>query len=138
MTIFDDSDGFFTIVDVPPSKRKPKPSDGELESAIQRKAIKALRKRGVFVSRANAFQIEYEGRHINGAEAGHSDLCGCLPPTGRAWYIEMKRPGNKPTPLQAKFIAARRAEGAIADWADSVERVLRILGFEPTRWEREQ
>lgn len=130
-------DNFFdTLPATKPRKAKP-PDTRPLEKDIQRKSIKALRKRGVFVSRTNAFQLEYENRHISGAEAGHTDLCGCLPPTGRAWYIEIKRPGNKPTPLQAKFIAARLAEGAIADWADSVEKVLRILGFEPDRWEKE-
>lgn len=56
--------------------------------------------------------------------AGFPDLVGCFPPSGRAVYIEVKAPGNKPTELQTRFLEVLRSKGAIAFWADSVESAL--------------
>lgn len=36
-------------------------------------------------------------------------------------FVEVKRPGEKPRPGQAAFLEARRDEGHVAFWADSVE-----------------
>jgi len=46
---------------------------------------------------------------------------------GRVVYIEIKRPGNKPTPLQAKRMADMRTHGAEVHWVDSVEAADAIL-----------
>lgn len=132
------NDGFFDILPDTTPKRKAKPPDTRpLERDVQKHIIAALRKRGLFVARVNAGSFTHEGRHIAGAEAGHSDLCGCVPPTGQAFYIEVKRRGETPTPKQRAFLAARAADGALACWADSVPMALKLFGFEPTPWETE-
>lgn len=55
---------------------------------------------------------------------GFPDLLGVIPGSGRACFIECKRPGNKPTEAQAAFLAIVKAKGAIAYWADSVTSAL--------------
>jgi len=64
------------------------------------------------------------GRGYSGLPAGFSDLLGVVPGSGRAVFIEVKAPGRKPTTLQEEFLERRRAEGAIALWADSVDSAL--------------
>ena len=65
------------------------------------------------------------GGGYTGMPAGFSDLLGAIPPHGRAIFLEVKRPGRKPTAAQRAFLEARRAEGAVAFWADSVDSALR-------------
>ncbi len=60
---------------------------------------------------------------------GHSDLAGCLRPSGRAWYIEVKVPGKHPTEAQQAFLDAMSACGAIAGCAHSVDEALELLGY---------
>ena len=55
--------------------------------------------------------------------AGFPDLLGVIP-GGRALFVEVKRPGNKPTDLQTRFLESFRLKGAVAFWADSVESAL--------------
>lgn len=47
---------------------------------------------------------------------------------GTVWFIEMKKPGEKPTPAQWDEIEKIRAAGGNADWSDSIERTKAILG----------
>lgn len=74
-------------------------------------------------------------RGKNGAVHGHSgipsgfpDLVGVVPPTGRAIYIEVKRPGQKVVPggLQDGWLIKLYAWGAVAFWADSVDMAIKI------------
>ena len=44
--------------------------------------------------------------------------------------VEFKAPGRKPTPAQAAYIAAVRAQGGIAFYADSLEMFTRRLSEE--------
>ena len=67
-------------------------------------------------------------RAYTGLPAGFSDLVGVIPGTGRAIFIEVKAPGNKPTALQLEFLERRRAEGAVAFWADGVDSALQQFG----------
>jgi hypothetical protein len=46
-----------------------------------------------------------------------------LPTTGRFLAIEVKRPGNKPTPEQQQFIDTINEAGGLAFVARSVEEV---------------
>lgn len=64
-------------------------------------------------------------RGSTGIPAGFPDLLGLEPVSGRAVFIEVKRPGGKPTAAQRAFLEARRAEGAVAFWADSVDSAIR-------------
>ena len=64
-------------------------------------------------------------RGSTGIPAGFPDLLGLEPVSGRAVFIEVKRPGGKPAPHQAAFLALLRGMGAVAFWADSVDSALR-------------
>ena len=56
--------------------------------------------------------------------AGFPDLVGVFPPSGRAVYVEVKAPGNKPTELQTRMLDLLRSKGAIAFCADSADSAL--------------
>ena len=64
-----------------------------------------------------------QGGH-SATPAGFPDLVGVIPPEGRALYVEVKAPGNKPTDLQTRMLDLLRAKGAVAFWADSVSSAL--------------
>lgn len=57
---------------------------------------------------------------------GQSDLCGHRP-DGRAFYIEVKRPGEKPRKNQQDFLDAMRNSGALAGVAHSVEEAVAVV-----------
>lgn len=42
-------------------------------------------------------------------------------PNGLVGFLEIKRPGNTPTKLQALMLASLKQMGAHADWCDTVE-----------------
>lgn len=46
---------------------------------------------------------------------------------GRVVFIEFKRPGHRPTRLQAYHINTLVRAGVIAEWADSVDSAILIL-----------
>jgi hypothetical protein len=46
---------------------------------------------------------------------------------GRTFWVELKRPGGKPTPLQAQRIKTIREAGGIADCVTSVEELRKLL-----------
>ena len=103
-----------------------------LESDVEKAIIQAF----WFKFRIHLFKTDAgaagmrKGREggYTGMPAGFSDLLGAIPPHGRAIFLEVKRPGRKPTAEQRAFLEARRAEGAVAFWADSVDSALRQFG----------
>ena len=44
-----------------------------------------------------------------------------IAPGGKVGFLELKRPGNKPTPLQADTLRKLKEQGCHAGWTDSVE-----------------
>jgi hypothetical protein len=74
-------------------------------------------------------------RHGSGfAVRGDPDLFGCLPldhPVwpGRHFELEVKRPGEKPTPLQNTRLAEWQAAGALTGVVSDPEHALSILRF---------
>jgi len=58
-------------------------------------------------------------------EAGTPDIAGCI--RGRAFFLELKVPGEKPTILQQKRIKEWQEAGAISGWATSLEEVIELL-----------
>jgi hypothetical protein len=64
-------------------------------------------------------------RHVAMGVGGDPDLYGVL--DGRHFEIEVKRPGQSPTPLQEQRLAAWRAAGALAGVAHSVDEALEVL-----------
>jgi hypothetical protein len=57
--------------------------------------------------------------------AGDPDITGCI--HGRHFEFEVKRPGQKPTPLQARRLEEWRGAGAIAGVVESVAQAREIL-----------
>lgn len=91
------------------------------ERDIQRAVISRLAIMGVRLWRRNvgAVTAEYQGRKrmVRFAAAGQADLWG-IGPDGRHWEVEVKRPGNKPTPKQLEWLRNMTARGAVAYWTD--------------------
>jgi hypothetical protein len=93
----------------------------ERESKIQRSGIIRLRRLGVMLFRRNVGAMaDQSGNHVRFAAAGQSDTYGWVIATGRHIELEWKRPGNKPTAHQLRWLKACSESGAIAFWADSV------------------
>ena len=70
----------------------------------------------------------YDGRHFDtGLPKGFSDLFGVRRSDGRAAFIEVKAPGGRVRPEQAKFIKMMRSYGALAGVARSVEDARNII-----------
>lgn len=86
-----------------------------LEKTIEAKAVRAAKERGW---RSYKFSSP--------AHRGVPDRLFLR--DGRAVFIEFKRPGKKPTRLQARELELIRETGCKAEWTDSVERALEILG----------
>lgn len=57
--------------------------------------------------------------------AGEPDIDACI--HGRSLQVEVKRPGEHPTPLQWKRLGEWRKAGAIAGVVTSVEEVRELL-----------
>ncbi|HVA92198.1 MAG TPA: VRR-NUC domain-containing protein [Chloroflexota bacterium] len=88
----------------------------ELEASIVR-AILVLQKRYPMLLLRKTSGSKYR--------RGTPDLLGCY--RGRALALECKRPGGKPTPLQAAELAAWWSAGAIAEVVHSADEVIEIL-----------
>ncbi len=113
----------------PTKKPKPKPP---LEKEVQRAIIEAFwLKYRIELVPTDAGGKGFRGK--NGAVYGHSgipsgfpDLVGVIPPSGRAIYIEVKRPGCKVSydGLQADWLKKLSNAGAVSLWANSVEMAI--------------
>lgn len=90
-----------------------------LETSITKKTLEAL----------NAIPgVLAKKRHASNFGQSDLDIYGC--DNGRAFFIEMKRPGEEPTERQWKFIRDWLAVGAVAGYATSPEEALALLGRE--------
>jgi hypothetical protein len=105
-----------------------------LETAIQSSIVEAITKLNLgTVNRINSGAMEIDGRYVQfNSAAGHSDLTGALRPHGRAYFLEVKRPGwNGPATArelrQSAFLDRQRAAGAIAAFVTSVDEALAVL-----------
>lgn len=98
------------------------------ETDIQTAIRIELSKRGCFVQRTNVGTFYMaDGRPVRIGIPGQSDLCGHRPGDGRAWYIEVKRPGEEPRENQERFLRQMRDSGALAGVAHSVEEAVGIV-----------
>ena len=125
---------------VPPKRdRVRRPVDGRpaapLEKDIQRAILDAiaLRRDVIFVGRFNRGQAVATDSYGNtrytpfNSVRGFPDIHGLLV-GGRAFYLEVKRPGAaRPSPDQLEFIDKVRRGGGIAGIAFSVDDALKIL-----------
>ena len=104
------------------------------ESAVQASIVDMIVKLNLgLVIRYNAggmYNAENQFVRFNSAK-GHSDLGGVLK-GGRAFYLEVKRPGwdgpkTDREQLQAEFLRQARSVGAIAEFVTSVDEALAVL-----------
>ena len=97
------------------------------ETVLQNKIICALCEKGCFATNHTVgdFYTKYGGR-VSVGVPGESDIWGHRP-DGKAFYIEVKLPGETPRQNQLDFIAAMKAGGAIAGWCTSIEEALKII-----------
>ena len=86
------------------------------ERQIQRTVGRYLAQRGAW--ELNTHSMGYQRR-------GVPDLIACL--DGRFLALEVKRPGRKPTPLQARTLARIRLAEGVAGVVHSVEEVLALM-----------
>lgn len=100
----------------------------QAETELQNRIIVALCENGcvAFNHTVGQFYTKY-GAVVNVGHHGESDVRGHRVRDGRAIYIEVKLPGEKPRPDQQKFLNAMRATGAIAGCAHSIEEALEII-----------
>ena len=98
------------------------------ETALQNKIIAALCQNGCVARNhtVGQFYTKY-GAIVNIGNHGESDIFGHRKSDGKALYIEVKLPGEKPRDDQERFLTAMRAAGAIAGCAHSVEEALNIV-----------
>lgn len=104
------------------------------ETILQNKIIVALCERGCVARNhtVGQFYTKY-GSVVNVGHHGESDITGHRISDGRAIYVEVKLPGEKPRRDQQEFLDAMRNSGAIAGCAHSVEEALTIVfGGEPS------
>ena len=97
------------------------------ETALQNKIIVALNECGCYAVNHTVgdFYTKY-GNRVSVGIPGESDIWGHRP-DGKAFYIEVKRPGEYPRKNQLEFIEAMINSGAIAGWCTSVEEALRLV-----------
>ena len=97
------------------------------ETSLQNKIIVALCERGCYAVNHTVgdFYTQYGGR-ISVGTKGDSDIRGHRP-DGKAFYVEVKLPGEKPRKEQLNFLEAMRKSGAIAGWATSIPEAIKIV-----------
>lgn len=97
------------------------------ETELQNRIIVALCERGCYAENHTVgdFYTKYGGR-VSVGKPGQSDIYGHRP-DGKAFYIEVKLPGEKPRQNQLDFIEAMKNTGAIAGWATSIPEALKIV-----------
>jgi hypothetical protein len=67
------------------------------------------------------------GTLVNIGRHGESDIMGHRMIDGKAFYIEVKLPGENPRPDQQRFLEAMAAAGAITGVAHSEKEALQIV-----------
>ena len=104
------------------------------ETALQNRIIAALCENGCVARNhtVGQFYTKY-GSMVNIGNPGESDIFGHRISDGRAIYLEVKLPGEKPRQNQLDFIEAMKNSGAIAGWCTSIPEALTSgFGGEPS------
>jgi len=90
---------------------------GSVEQRIQTSIIKYIKSIGGLPIKQNQIGIY--------AQAGVPDIIACI--KGRFVAIEVKRPGQKPMPIQEAFLASIAKKGGLAFWTDNLKKVKDII-----------
>lgn len=101
------------------------------EKSVQSAVLMLLRVNGYLAFRQNtgAIAATYAGRsrYVRFNEPGWPDVLAIHPGTGRAVFVECKRPGGKPTDAQRAMLATLRSAGAVAVMIDDVVTLAGVL-----------
>jgi hypothetical protein len=95
-----------------------------LERDIQKACLRYLDLKGIFAWRQNTagvYNPKTDSYRFHGLR-GVSDILGCLP-DGKLLAVEVKQPGNKPTPDQNSFLNNVAERGGIACCVHSVDEL---------------
>jgi len=98
------------------------------ETALQNKIIVALCKNGCVARNhtVGQFFTKY-GSLVNIGHQGEADIWGHRISDGKAFYIEVKLPGEEPREDQKRFLQAMANAGAITGVAHSEKEALEIV-----------
>lgn len=98
------------------------------ETKLQNEIIVALCQNGCVARNhtVGQFFTKYGGV-VNIGHHGEADIWGHRISDGRAFYIEVKLPGEQPREDQEKFLAAMARTGALSGCAHSIEEALDIV-----------
>ena len=66
-------------------------------------------------------------RYVKFGMPGSSDILGFMKPGGVFVGIEVKRPGNRPTPEQAAFLAQLKLFGGLAAVVHSIDELIETV-----------
>ena len=101
-----------------------------LEKDILKAVMDYLGTQGFSMFRRNTGVMQMGKRFVRFSQPGQADLWGLDRRTGRHIEVEVKRPGQKPTAVQAAWLEAMRRAGAIAFWCDSIDDCRAKLGVQ--------
>lgn len=98
------------------------------ETALQNRIIAALCLNGCVARNHTVgnFFTKY-GSEIKIGTKGESDIMGHRISDGKAFYIEVKLPGEEPREDQQEFLDAMRNAGALSGCAHSIKEALEIV-----------
>lgn len=100
------------------------PKQAPLEKAIEIRIRVALATAGVWVKKHN---IDRRSTFGTGLGIGCPDLVCIVPPFGRMLFVEVKRPGRKPSEEQQRWIDVVQRFGAVAGVATCEEEALELV-----------
>lgn len=124
------AEGLRKFTQAVPRKRRPAVRDPSkrYEADVLRDILSALRKhpRVARVERRQSGVFRDGERWIGVGRRGDPDITGILK-GGRAFAIEVKRPGEEPNELQARRLEEIKAAGGVAGCAHSVEEAHAIV-----------
>jgi hypothetical protein len=104
------------------------------ESALVRAVLGYLALRKIVAWRVNAGGLAVGSgkgrRFVRLAPAGCGDILAILPPAGRLLSLELKRPGGRLRPSQARWIDLVRSQGGLALVVRSLDELIAALDAE--------
>lgn len=131
-------EGAYSAIPAKRERAAPKPSNEPTEAEIQRAILNLLKvhPKVAFAGRFNRGMVPSSYTNAQGQTResytqfntlrGFPDIHGCLK-GGKAIYIEVKRPGRKPTEDQAEFLERAATAGAFTMVATSADQVAEAL-----------
>lgn len=97
------------------------------ETELTRAIIDMLTGLGIVVWRQQCGSVRVKRGYMHLAPEGTPDICGHMP-DGRALFLEVKMPKEKPTAEQEAFLSRAARAGCLVGVVRSVEDAVRVVG----------